>query len=213
MKDAFLDVDNVSLALGGQALLSDVSLTASPGDVLGIIGRNGSGKSMLFKCIAGLVVPQAGEIRVDGFGVVSQRRFPPRMGALIEKPGFIGSLTAFANLDILASIQGVIGKPEILDAMREVGLEDVANKRVRKFSLGMKQRLGIAQAIMEHPKLLILDEPTSGLDTSGVEMLRKLVGRLSSEGTTILIASHLAEDIDVLCNRTLRMERGALQPL
>lgn len=212
MTRAFLNVEYVSLTLGGDRLLDSVSLSADPGEVIGIVGRNGSGKSVLFKCIAGLVIPQHGEIEVDGFGVVSTRRFPPHLGALIEQPGFIGSLSAFKNLDVLASIQGTIGKNDIIDALREVGLEDVAHKRVRKFSLGMKQRLGIAQAVMERPRLLILDEPTSGLDNSGVQMLRRLVGRLSAQGTTILIASHLAEDIKMMCTRTLHIERGVLLP-
>lgn len=207
---AFLKVDNVSLTMNGDRLLDGVSFSAGPGDVLGIIGSNGSGKSMLFKCIAGLVVPQAGEIEVGGFGVVSKRRFPPHFGALIEQPGFIGSLTAYRNLDVLASIQGLISRHEILEAIDEVGLADAANKRVSRFSLGMKQRLGIAQAIMEHPMLLVLDEPTSGLDVTGVEMLRALVRRLAEDGTTILIASHVAEDIDTMCTRTMHIDRGVL---
>lgn len=210
MSSPFLSVKSVSLSLKGEQILKDVSLQASPGQVVGIVGRNGSGKSMLFKSIAGLVIPQGGEIVVDGFSVTATKRFPPDLGALIEKPGFLGSLSAYENLNILASIQGKIGRDDILEALGVVGLQSVARKKVRKFSLGMKQRLGIAQAFMERPRLLLLDEPTSGLDTEGVEMLYGLVGRLKSEGVTILLASHIKEDIVALSDQVLGMESGVL---
>lgn len=213
MNDAFLSVESVSLELKGHKILDKVSLKAKPGQVAGIVGRNGSGKSMLFKCIAGLVIPQQGEIRVDGFAVVAGRRFPPDLGALIEKPGFLGSLSAYENLSALASIQKRIGRDEIMEALRVVGLDGVAKKRVSKFSLGMKQRLGIAQAFMERPRLLLLDEPTSGLDTQGVGMLHALVDKLKAEGVTILLASHLKEDINLLSDTVFGMEQGVLAPM
>jgi len=210
MTDAFLSVQSVSLSLKRQPILTDVSLEAHEGEVLGIVGRNGSGKSMLFKCIAGLVIPQSGEIFVGGFPVVANRRFPPALGALIEKPGFIGSMTAFENLKILASIQNVITDDEIMEALELVGLDHVARKKVRTFSLGMKQRLGIAQAVMEHPRLVLLDEPTSGLDAEGVSMLHALVNRLKAQGVLLLLASHIKEDIDQLADRVFMMDRGVL---
>ncbi len=210
MNEAFLTVRSVSLSLKGDQVLKDVSLEAHAGQVIGIVGRNGSGKSMLFKCIAGLVIPQSGEIVVDGFPVVANKRFPPDLGALIEKPGFLGSLSAYENLSVLASIQNRIGREEILEALRVVGLEDVARKKVRKFSVGMKQRLGIAQAFMERPRLLLLDEPTSGLDSNGVEMLHAVVNRLKAQGVTVLLASHIREDIERLSDCVLGMERGVL---
>jgi len=213
MNEAFLSVRSVSLSLKGDQILEDVSLEAHAGQVIGIVGRNGSGKSMLFKCIAGLVIPQSGEIVVDGFPVVANKRFPPDLGALIEKPGFLGSLSAYENLNVLASIQNRIGRDEIVEALRVVGLEDVARKKVRKFSVGMKQRLGIAQAFMESPRLLLLDEPTSGLDTDGVEMLHAVVDGLKAQGVTILLASHLREDIERLSDCVLGMERGVLTEL
>lgn len=210
MTDAFLSVQSVSLSLKGQPILTDVSLEAHEGEVLGIVGRNGSGKSMLFKCIAGLVIPQSGEIFVGGFPVVANRRFPPALGALIERPGFIGSMTAFENLKILASIQNAITDDEIMETLELVGLNHVARKKVRTFSLGMKQRLGIAQAVMEHPRLVLLDEPTSGLDAEGVSMLRALVNRLKAQGVLLLLASHIKEDIDQLADRVFMMDRGVL---
>ncbi len=210
MTEPLLSVEDISLQIRSETILRDVSLTCASGEVVGITGRNGSGKSMLFKCIAGLCLPQAGEIVVDGFPVVSRRRFPPDLGVLIEKPGFLGALSAYENLAVLASIQDRIGRPEILEALRMVGLTEHANKRVRAFSLGMKQRLGIAQAVMERPRLVILDEPTSGLDGAGVEMLRDLVHQLKGRGAAVLVASHLAEDIAVLCDRSLCMDAGCL---
>lgn len=210
MKTPYLAVEGISLSLKGDSILEDVSMHAESGEVVGISGRNGSGKSMLFKCIVGLLVPQRGEITVDGFRVVSERRFPPELGALIEKPGFIGSMSGFDNLELLASIQSKTSKRDIREALHAVGLDGAADTRVRKYSLGMKQRLGIAQAIMENPKLLILDEPTSGLDAAGVEMLHGLVLELKARGTTILLASHLADDIRTLSDRVLHMQAGRL---
>lgn len=213
MAKPVLTVDSISLTLKNEPILKRVSLMVSAGEVVGITGRNGSGKSMLFKCIAGLYLPQKGEITANGFAVVKEKRFPPEFGALIEKPGFLGGLTAYENLSILACIQNKIGKKEILEAIRIVGLEHAAHKKVKKFSLGMKQRLGIAQAIMEKPKLLILDEPTSGLDEAGVAQVRTLIGQLKSEGTAILIASHISEDIEALSDRIYEMELGELREL
>jgi ABC-2 type transport system ATP-binding protein len=210
MTEPFLSVDRVSLSIKGEPILDDVSFSADRGEVVGIVGRNGSGKSMLFKSIAGLFIPQHGEISVGGFGVVSSRRFPPGLGALIERPGFVGSMSAYDNLALLASIQRKIGRVEITESLEMVGLAESARTHVRKFSLGMKQRLGIAQSIMEGPSLLVLDEPTGGLDAAGTSMLRDIVCGLRDGGVAILIASHLQEDIGLLCDRVFCMERGRL---
>jgi len=213
MTKAFLKVDRVSLKLKNAAILKEVSLEAYPGEVIGIIGRNGSGKSMLFKCIAGLVLPQCGEITVGDISVVREKRFPKDFGALIEKPGFIGSMSAYDNLKILASIQAKIGEKEIMESLRKVGLDNAIRKRVYKFSTGMKQRLGIAQAIMEKPKLLLLDEASSGLDEGGFSMLHALVRQLKAQGVTILLTSHIQEDIITLSDRVFKMDNGVLSAL
>jgi len=213
MTKAFLKVDRVSLKLKNAAILKEVSLEAYPGEVIGIIGRNGSGKSMLFKCIAGLVLPQCGEITVGDISVVREKRFPKDFGALIEKPGFIGSMSAYDNLKILASIQAKIGEKEIMESLRKVGLDNAIRKRVYKFSTGMKQRLGIAQAIMEKPKLLLLDEASSGLDEGGFSMLHALVRQLKAQGVTILLTSHIQEDIITLSDRVFKMDNGVLSTL
>lgn len=209
--DHVVAVDHVSLTIKGATLLDDVSLHADAGEVVGVVGRNGSGKSVLFKCIVGLFVPQRGEITVDGVAIVGERRFPTSVGAIIEKPGFVGSMTAIQNLKVLASIRNRIREPEIMDALALVGLEHAAHKRVYKFSLGMLQRLDIAQAIMEKPTVVILDEPTNGLDESGVAMVRGLVRRLRDGGASILLASHQPQDIEELCDRVYVVERGRLQ--
>jgi len=213
MTEPFLRVDRVSLTLKNVPILKEVSLEAYSGEVIGIIGRNGSGKSMLFKCIAGLVLPQRGEIFVGSAAVVRERRFPPNFGALIDKPGFINSMSAYDNLKILASIQGKIGDPEIMESLRMVGLEHVARKKVYKFSTGMKQRLGIAQAVMEKPKLLLLDEPSSGLDEGGFAMLHSLVKQLKTQDVTIILTSHIQEDIIALSDRVSKMDGGVLSGL
>ena len=213
MTEPFLKVDRVSLKLKNAAILKEVSLEAYPGEVIGIIGRNGSGKSMLFKCIAGLVLPQCGEITVGDISVVREKRFPKDFGALIEKPGFIASMSAYDNLKILASIQAKIGEKEIMESLRKVGLDNAIRKRVYKFSTGMKQRLGIAQAIMEKPKLLLLDEASSGLDEGGFSMLHALVRQLKAQGVTILLTSHIQEDIITLSDRVFKMDNGVLSAL
>lgn len=190
--------------------LDDVSLFLEKNKIHGIIGRNGSGKTVLFKCICGFMKLDSGEITVNG------KRVKPaaaqEMGVIIENPGFIGSMSGFKNLKLLASIQRKISDETIRDTMRLVGLDPDSRKHVRKYSLGMRHRLGIAQAIMEDPEILILDEPMNGLDKQGVEEIRKLLLRLKEQGKTILLSSHYAEDIKVLCDTVHEMDGGKLLP-
>lgn len=213
MLEPYLQVEGVSLKLKNTVILREVSLEAFPGEAIGIIGRNGSGKSTLFKCIAGLLIPQHGEITVGKTAIVREKRFPPSFGALIEKPGFIGSLSAFENLKLLASIQGKTSESEIMESLRNVGLEHAARKAVYKFSTGMRQRLGIAQAIMERPRLLLLDEASSGLDDGGFAMLHNIVLTLKAHGVTILLTSHIKEDILTLSDHVYKMENGVLSAM
>ena len=175
-----------------------------------LVGKNGSGKTMLMKCICGFVRQTAGEIRVDGKRIGTDIDFPEHTGIIIESPGFIPYYTGFQNLRFLAGINHRIQDADIRDALLQCGLDPDLKLAVRKYSLGMRQRLGIAQAIMERPRLLILDEPTNGLDHQGVEEIRKLVLHLRETGTTILMASHNAEDIQILCNSVWEMANGEL---
>lgn len=206
-----IDVRNVFLTLGKTEILKDISVSFERGKIHGLIGRNGSGKTMLMKCICGFVKPNSGEITVDGKQVGKDCDFPQSMGVIIETPGFIPYYSGYKNLKLLAELRGKIGGGEIKNTMHRVGLDPELKRPVRKYSLGMRQRLGLAQAIMENPDLLILDEPMNGLDKEGIADMRQYLLELKSQGKTILIASHSAEDIDALCDTVYEMDKGKLQ--
>ncbi|MEK4851504.1 ABC transporter ATP-binding protein [Paenibacillus sp. FSL H7-0756] len=191
--------------------LNQVTVKFETGRIHGIIGRNGSGKTVLFKCICGFMQLSSGSIHIDGQPV--KPAVAQNIGLIIEDPGFIGSLSGFKNLKLLASIRGLITEEEIHDTLRRVGLDPDSKKHVRKYSLGMRHRLGIAQAIMEKPPLLILDEPMNGLDKQGVLQIREVFKELNKEGTTIILSSHYAEDIEVLCDTVSEMDGGILTPI
>lgn len=188
--------------------LKDVTVSFEKGKIHGIIGRNGSGKTVLFKCICGFMKQDSGQIQVNGKEVTAAAA--QNIGVIIEEPGFIGSMSGFKNLKLLASVRGQISDARIREAMEQVGLRPEEKKHVSKYSLGMRHRLGIAQAIMENPDVLVLDEPMNGLDKQGVEDIRKLLRGLREEGKTILLSSHYAEDIDVLCDTVCEMDGGVL---
>ena len=206
-----IDVRNVFLTLGKTEILKDISVSFECGKIHGLIGRNGSGKTMLMKCICGFVKPNSGEITVDGKRVGKDCDFPQSMGVIIETPAFIPYYSGYKNLKLLAELRGKIGGEEIKNTMHRVGLAPEIKRPVRKYSLGMRQRLGLAQAIMENPDLLILDEPMNGLDKEGVQDMRQYLLDLKSQGKTILIASHSADDIDTLCDTVCEMDKGKLQ--
>ena len=182
-----------------ETVLIDVVLSVPKGKICGIIGRNGSGKTVLFKCICGLLQVDKGDIQVDH----------RQIGAIIEEPGFLGQYSGRKNLELLASISGkkISNYQKIL---KMVGLLEAGDKKVRKYSMGMKQRLGIAQAIMEDQNIIILDEPMNGLDNAGVEEMRKLFLNLREQGKTILLASHNRDDIEILCDVVYEMDHGIL---
>ena len=168
-----IEVQDVGLTLGGTDILKDINVAFEQGKIHGLIGRNGSGKSMLMKCICGFIRPTTGRIFVDGKQVGKDVDFPKEVGMIIETPGFIPYYSGYKNLKLLADLNHRIGREEIRQSMRQVGLDPDLKRPVRKYSLGMRQRLGLAQAIMENPKILILDEPFNGLDKEGVEEMRK----------------------------------------
>ena len=208
-----IEVKNLNLTIKKQKILENVSLSCEEGRIYGLVGRNGSGKTMLMKCICGFIRPDEGEIDVLGKRIGKDCDFAPDTGIIIETPGFIGHYSGFKNLKLLAAIKKKIDDDKIRKVMEFVGLDPKMKKSVRKYSLGMRQRLGLAQAIMEDPKVLILDEPMNGLDKEGVEDMRKYLLKLREEGKTILIASHSSEDIAVLCDRTYEMEKGIISEL
>lgn len=191
-------------------VLSNINISFSKGKIHGLIGRNGSGKTMLMKCICGLVPVTSGQITVEGKIVGKDVDIPKNLGIIIETPGFLPNYSAYKNLKFLADISGHASKEQIIASIESVGLDPKSKKHVGKYSLGMKQRLGLAQAIMENPDLLILDEPMNGLDKEGVVDMRKYLLNLKEQGKTMLIASHSAEDIEILCDTVCEMDKGVL---
>lgn len=207
---AIIRVQDLYKKFGEEKVLKGVSREFEPGQIHGIIGNNGSGKTVLMKCICGFLKPDAGEVIVDGRRVGRETDFPENMGIIIETPGFLPNLTGMKNLRILASLRRLISEEDIRKSIQRVGLDLDMKKPVSKYSLGMRQRLGIAQAIMEDPALLILDEPFNGLDKGGVLQMRELIRNLRNEGKTILLASHNQADIDELCDTVCEMDAGQM---
>lgn len=203
-----IDVKNVNVTIGKNRILQDISVHFAKGKIHGLIGRNGSGKTVLMKCICGFMKPTSGAVFVEGKQIGKDVDFVPNAGVIIETPGFVPFYSGYKNLHILAELNRRIGREEIEDAMRTVGLDPGLKRHVKKYSLGMRQRLGIAQAIMEKPQLLILDEPFNGLDKEGVEQMRTYFLKLKEEGVTILLTSHTSEDIKLLCDTVTEMEKG-----
>lgn len=211
MQNTCVKIEHVTKRFGEDIVLQEVNLSLKTGNVYGIVGNNGSGKTVLMKCICGFLIPTTGLIQVFGSSIGQDVDFPESLGVIIETPGFLTNLTGRKNLEILAGMRRKIGPAEIQQVLEKVGLDPALKKPVANYSLGMRQRLGIAQAIMEDPKLLILDEPFNGLDKHGVGEIRKLLLELKEEGKTILLASHNEEDIRILCDEVYEMDGGVLR--
>lgn len=205
-----IEITSLNLTLTKTEILKNINLTFEKGKIHGLIGRNGSGKTMLMKCICGFVKPTSGEIKVNGEIVGKDCDFPKNMGIIIETPGFIPYYSGYKNLKLLADLNKKADKEKIKETMKKVGLDPDLKRHVRKYSLGMRQRLGLAQAIMEDPEILILDEPFNGLDKDGVKDMRTYLLDLKEQGKTILIASHNSEDISVLCDTVQEMDKGII---
>lgn len=208
MSEYVIKVKNAVKRFKETCALDHVSLNFEKGQIHGLVGRNGSGKTVLFKCICGLMTLTEGEILINGEPIRPAKA--QNIGVIIENPGFIGAKSGMKNLCYLAALRGTITKEQAAETMRRVGLDPESRKHVSKYSLGMRQRLGIAQAIMENPDILILDEPMNGLDNTGVQDIRTLLLELKAQGKTILLASHNREDISVLCDTVHEMDGGRL---
>ena len=208
--DIAISVQDVYKRFGEETVLTGVSHDFEEGKIHGIVGNNGSGKTVLMKCICGFLLPTKGKILVRYKQVGKNMDFPDDLGLIIETPGFLPGISGMKNLQILASLRKKIDDEVIRQTIRRVGLDPNMKKPVGKFSLGMRQRLGIAQAIMENPSILILDEPLNGLDKSGVRDMRELIKGLREQGKTILLASHNQADIDELCDTVCEMDAGIL---
>ena len=209
--ECMIEIENISLTMKKQIILSDINLTFEKGKIHGLIGRNGSGKTMLMKCILGFIRPSQGTIWVDHKRIGKEVDFPPHTGVIIETPGFIPHYSGYKNLKVLAELNGKIDRGQILHTMELVGLNPNLRRSVKKYSLGMRQRLGIAQAIMEEPDVLLLDEPTNGLDDSGVDEIRKLISAQAKRGAIVCVASHNKEDIALLSDKIFRVDNGAVR--
>lgn len=213
MSDIVVDARNISKVFGHETVLKDVSLQLEQGKIHGIIGRNGSGKTVMMKCICGFLRPSAGTVKVFGKTIGRDCDFARDTGMLIETPGFLNHETGMRNLRWLARLGRGTPKEEIAGLIRLVGLDPAMKKKVGQYSLGMRQRLGIAQTLLDDPSLLILDEPMNGLDKNGVKDIRQLLLDLKARGKTILLASHFAQDIDELCDTVHEMDQGVITAL
>lgn len=212
-KEAMISIENLNKQFKNQLVLNNINVKFSNGHIYGIIGRNGSGKTVLLKCICGFLKPTTGVISVNHKIVGKDIDFPENLGFIIETPGFLLNYSGYKNLKYLASIREKIDSNEIKESMSLVGLDSADKKHVGKYSMGMRQRLGIAQAIMEKPDILVLDEPMNALDKNGVEEMRQLFLKMKSEGKLILLTSHNREDIEILCDEVYEMEEGILNKL
>ncbi len=208
-----IEIENLTMDFRRDRVLHGITHSFEKGKIHGVVGNNGSGKTVMFKCICGFLNPTGGKVTVDGKRIGRDRDFPESIGIIIEAPGFLPQFSGLKNLEMLASIRGKLTLTEIADVIRRVGLDPTSRKPVGKYSLGMRQRLGIAQAIMEKPRILILDEPTNGLDKHGVVEIRELIRSLKDPERTILIASHNVADIDELCDAVCEMDAGVLTKL
>jgi len=213
MNNPAIIVDHVTKQFGSEVVLKDVSLTLEAGKIHGIIGRNGSGKTVLMKCICGFLQPTSGSVKVFDRTIGQDCDFAPDTGMLIETPGFLPHETGLNNLLWLARLGKGASKDRVRQLIEQVGLNPSLRKTVSQYSLGMRQRLGIAQTLLDDPSLMILDEPMNGLDKNGVRSIRDLLLSLKSQGKTILLASHFAQDIDELCDTVCEMDQGILKRL
>lgn len=213
MNEVIIDIKNVSKSFKQSKVLEGISLQLTSGRIYGLVGDNGSGKSVLMKLICGFSDADDGEIRVLGRKVSTRQNHHGEIGIIIETPAFIPHYSAKVNLSILAGLQGKIGKRKIEDVLSKVGLSNTVRKPVRKFSLGMRQRLAIAQAIMETPPILLLDEPFNGLDRHGMKDISNILLALRDEGACILLTSHYSQDIKSLCSEVYLLENGHISTL
>ena len=203
-------VNEVSKSIYGVPIINSVSMTLVSGNVYGFQGINGSGKTMLMRLICGLIYPTKGEIVIDGKRLGKEITFPQSVGLLLENPAFLDSYTGFENLEMLASIKNIITREEIHEAITSVGLDPLDKRKYKKFSLGMKQRLGIAAAIMEKPDILILDEPTNSLDSSGVSLVKTIIAKERERGAIIILACHDLPVLQDVSDGIFLLEQGKI---
>ncbi len=203
-----IELKNITKEFKKNIVLNDVNMTLESGNIYGFIGKNGSGKSILLKIMCGFYKPSNGKVIYDGIDIVANNSFPKNTRALIEKPGFISDLTGYENLEMLAAIEGKIGASEIIKTLEKVNLLEEKDKKFGNYSLGMKQKLGVAQVLMEDPEVMIFDEPFNGIEEDTSNKLRELLKLECKKGKIIIIASHIKEDIDGLANIVYKFDVG-----
>ncbi len=209
---SYIRFENVNKSFGGIPVVKDACFEIEKGEICGFVGRNGSGKTVIFKLMTGLLLPDSGNVTVGGVNYKKDNTFFKSLGVMIETPGFISHYSGFKNLKILNSMSNnPVTVAEIKALMKRLGLDSENRRPVHTYSLGMRQKLGIIQAVMNMPELLVLDEPMNSLDTQSVEEIRKLFLELNHLGTTIILASHISEDIETLCKRTFRIENTEIK--
>lgn len=201
-------LEHITKYIGKSVILEDISMELYGGKVYGLSGKNGCGKTMLMRCISGLMKPTSGKVTLDDKQLWKDISFPPSIGLLLETPVFLPSLTGIDNLRLLADIQKKVTDEEIQQTLQNVGLDPNDKRKYRKYSLGMKQRLGIAAALFEKPDLIILDEPINALDVSGVELIRSLIEEHKARGAIIIIACHDKEELELLADEIFYLENG-----
>lgn len=204
-------INNVSKVLSGRKVLDDINLSLEYGNIYGVHGKNGSGKTMLFRAISGLMIPTSGEIIIDDNRLYKDIRVPKSLGIIIENPSFWDNYTGFENLKTLSLLKGIIDENDIRNTLEKVGLGDAMDLKVKKYSLGMRQRLAFAQAIMEEPDILILDEPMNGLDSEGVELFKNIIIEYKMLGKLVIVASHYEEDIEYLSDYLIEIRQGKVE--
>ena len=205
-----LKIINGTKIINKKVILDNIDLELKGGRIYGIRGKNGSGKTMLFRMISGLIFPTEGKVIIDGKELGKDISFPDSIGALIENPGYIPDYSGFKNLKLIAGIKNIVGDEKIKDMMRSLGLDPESKKKVKKYSLGMKQKLGLAMALMEDPDLILLDEPMNGLDEGTVKVVYDILEKHKERGALIMIASHDKEDLNVLSDEIYLMKEGRL---
>lgn len=203
-------IDKVSKTLKGNKVLDNIDYMFEEGNIYGLFGRNGCGKTMFLRMIAGLIIPDEGTVTIDGKVLHKDISFPESTGVVIEHMEMLPEYSAYDNLKILAKINKIVSDEDIIKAIQDVGLDPYSKKKVRKYSLGMKQRLNIAQAIFENQKIILLDEPTNAIDEGGIQLIYDKLKELRADGATIIMATHNKEDIEELCDEIIRIDGGRI---
>ncbi len=206
----YLKVENLSKEIKNARILNNINLNLNKGKIYGFRGKNGSGKTMLFRALCGLIKPTEGRVEIDGQVLGENISFPESVGVVIEYPGFLPNLSGYENLKLISEISNKVGAKEIKEIISAVGLDPEDKKKFKKYSLGMKQRLGIAQALMENPELIILDEPTNALDSDAVLLIKELLINMKNNNKLILLASHDKEELEVLSDEIFYIENGSI---